>query len=408
MNEKELFCRFHQRMEPIDNFYRNSASKSGYEGSCKEYKNSQTKNWRKKNPEKLKLIKKRELIKLKAQTQKKHDQEWIDSQGGTLKACRGIDHNGERLPISEFGPHKLGKYGVESKCRHCKAKEKRINLASRPKTEQQIRFAAKKQEKEALAAKGMKRCANPNCPNPIQPFDNFPVRKRSVDGKNEYCFTCSREMDRKRVQKNKTANLAGEPRIIRTEKKCMGPLCKEKSNNNGIIKSIEEFHDCISTDDGKMAYCKDCNYYNAHNWQKENPEKKAETNRKIWPQYYTERGGKEVKKKYKREHPEITAKVNHNRRARIQNTTTEAINYLAIRERDQDLCFYCEKKTDDSLPRFHNDKLTYEHLVSLSKGGTNTMDNIVIACWKCNNKKNKRHWKEFRAEIKSKSTKEKQ
>lgn len=45
--------------------------------------------------------------------------------------------------------------------------------------------------------------------------------------------------------------------------------------------------------------------------------------------------------------------------------------------RDGDKCFYCDKPLKDDI--------TLEHLISLVKGGPNTLSNMVLAHNKCNN-----------------------
>ncbi len=48
--------------------------------------------------------------------------------------------------------------------------------------------------------------------------------------------------------------------------------------------------------------------------------------------------------------------------------------------RDQFRCQYCNKK-------FKASELTFDHVISRAKGGVSTWDNVVSACFKCNNKK---------------------
>lgn len=48
--------------------------------------------------------------------------------------------------------------------------------------------------------------------------------------------------------------------------------------------------------------------------------------------------------------------------------------------RDEFTCQYCGKE-------FTSAKLTIDHVVPKSKGGKSTWQNMVAACWKCNNKK---------------------
>ena len=48
--------------------------------------------------------------------------------------------------------------------------------------------------------------------------------------------------------------------------------------------------------------------------------------------------------------------------------------------RDQFTCQYCSKK-------FKASELTFDHVISRSRGGISSWDNVVSACFKCNNKK---------------------
>jgi len=51
--------------------------------------------------------------------------------------------------------------------------------------------------------------------------------------------------------------------------------------------------------------------------------------------------------------------------------------------RDNYTCQYCGKRFDPA-------DLTFDHVIPVSRGGKKTWENIVTACWKCNNKKSGR------------------
>ena len=57
-----------------------------------------------------------------------------------------------------------------------------------------------------------------------------------------------------------------------------------------------------------------------------------------------------------------------------------------IRERDGDHCHWCKK-----LMRFGGqrqmDSATIEHLMPASKGGPGTLENLVLACYRCNSRR---------------------
>jgi len=51
--------------------------------------------------------------------------------------------------------------------------------------------------------------------------------------------------------------------------------------------------------------------------------------------------------------------------------------------RDKYSCQYCSQ-------RYHTEDLTFDHVVPIAKGGRKTWENIVTACWRCNNRKSGR------------------
>ncbi|MGB0909992.1 MAG: HNH endonuclease [Nitrospirales bacterium] len=65
-------------------------------------------------------------------------------------------------------------------------------------------------------------------------------------------------------------------------------------------------------------------------------------------------------------------------------------NYHAVKfsrinifTRDNYTCQYCEKP-------FRTEELTFDHVMPIAKGGKKTWENIVTACWRCNNRKSGR------------------
>ncbi len=59
---------------------------------------------------------------------------------------------------------------------------------------------------------------------------------------------------------------------------------------------------------------------------------------------------------------------------------TPALTNTALFARDQQLCLYCGRE----FPRQH---LTRDHVVPLSRGGRDTWENVVAACFHCNSRK---------------------
>jgi len=99
----------------------------------------------------------------------------------------------------------------------------------------------------------------------------------------------------------------------------------------------------------------------------------------------------EYHKRYFEEHPSAQGRYRANRRARMASAggsfTGEELR-LKYEEYDN-RCVYCGS----------NGSLTSDHMVPLARGGSNTIDNIVPACFKCNNEKHTLTSEEFFASI---------
>lgn len=67
------------------------------------------------------------------------------------------------------------------------------------------------------------------------------------------------------------------------------------------------------------------------------------------------------------------------------------LNKSNIFRRDNSTCVYCGANNKKDL--------TIDHVIPQSKGGKNTWNNLVTACFKCNNKKGSLDLEEFGADI---------
>jgi len=54
-------------------------------------------------------------------------------------------------------------------------------------------------------------------------------------------------------------------------------------------------------------------------------------------------------------------------------------------------CIFCNKKLCVSLDGFPDDNVTIEHILPKSRGGTDDIENLALACAGCNNEKGIRH-----------------
>ncbi len=99
-------------------------------------------------------------------------------------------------------------------------------------------------------------------------------------------------------------------------------------------------------------------------------------------------------KVYRQNNPEIIHVKDLRRRARLLNAegvhTVAEIKELAHRQAN--LCFYCGKPFfNGNLQRDRH----IEHKVPLSRGGSNSIDNIVLSCSRCNYEKSTKTHEEF-------------
>ena len=61
-------------------------------------------------------------------------------------------------------------------------------------------------------------------------------------------------------------------------------------------------------------------------------------------------------------------------------------------------CHICQQPIDPSLPRTSKLGLTVDHVIPLSKGGSDTIDNLRPAHWSCNNRKSDKLPEELNAQ----------
>lgn len=141
-------------------------------------------------------------------------------------------------------------------------------------------------------------------------------------------------------------------------------------------------------------------YYHAHKKQinkrrraerKANPEKFRARDRKRKRRYnpesrknHYEKNKKRLTREvmaYRRSHPEIQRTANSRRRARLlsggRHTTAQWLEKLS---KIGMKCVYCHKKLTFKT-------LTKDHVIPLSKGGTDDIENVVPSCLRCNQTK---------------------
>ena len=68
------------------------------------------------------------------------------------------------------------------------------------------------------------------------------------------------------------------------------------------------------------------------------------------------------------------------------NTTWSRKRKVVIK-RDGNNCIYCFKLLTVDLPKNHPDRVTLDHIVPQSEGGSDLITNLTIACGECNSKR---------------------
>jgi 5-methylcytosine-specific restriction endonuclease McrA len=121
-------------------------------------------------------------------------------------------------------------------------------------------------------------------------------------------------------------------------------------------------------------------------WKAAHPEQ-VKANYRAWREAHKEERSAFMKR-WVKEHPELNSAYARNHHARKKGNggshTAEDIQAQLLRQKGK--CFWCKKKVD----KYHVD-----HVIPLSKGGSNGPENLVIACPFCNLSKKDKHPMEF-------------
>lgn len=188
------------------------------------------------------------------------------------------------------------------------------------------------------------------------------------------CIQCTESLDKDGLICSKC--------LVINRKKVQDKLPKTK-NCKQCSKEIIRTTDCnISWT--KQKLCFDCSEFNDSECEK----KHYRRNRKKKSEYGKTPEVKEYQKYYRKTSDGKMAKRISNEKRRAQKAATEIedvsdhIKYLFT---FQDFCWYCNAQHD----------LQIEHMIPLSRNGTHTKDNLVLACKKCNTTKGSKTPEEF-------------
>lgn len=148
-------------------------------------------------------------------------------------------------------------------------------------------------------------------------------------------------------------------------------------------KPLEDFYKHPDTADGRLGKCKECTKRDVASNRLKRSEQYAEYERKR----YTGRGHRYINytplvylREWRKANPMKVKAYNANRRALIIAQAEGSFSpdeWVELCEAFDYECLACGEKKD----------LTVDHVIPLSKGGTNNIDNIQPICRSCNSKK---------------------
>jgi 5-methylcytosine-specific restriction endonuclease McrA len=177
-------------------------------------------------------------------------------------------------------------------------------------------------------------------------------------------------------------------------------------NRCEVIKPLDEFRNQPKGKFGKRSKCKACEYQLYKEYYQKNPQKKRDAEnkyRKNNPEVFARRDRKyylknkdkmlEANKKWKQDNPDKYAELNRRkervRRARKFENGQKPYTEIAMLELYGTVCHLCESAIDMAAPRKVGTPgwelgLHVDHVIPLSKGGPDTLENVRPAHGKCN------------------------
>lgn len=155
-------------------------------------------------------------------------------------------------------------------------------------------------------------------------------------------------------------------------------------------KVLTDYHLDPSSPLGRKAVCRTCRSAVERARHHQSRDANVARSRAYRAAHLDERRAKEAEAYERNREARIAAATErvHLRRARLATTPNDrGVTLTTLRKRDGDQCHYCQ--TTMVFASFKkgerpDNMATLEHKTPVSKGGSHSWNNCVLACWRCN------------------------
>jgi hypothetical protein len=119
-------------------------------------------------------------------------------------------------------------------------------------------------------------------------------------------------------------------------------------------------------------------------WRLANPEKHA-AHSKAWRERNPEKA-KETYTEWAKRNPEYIYQKSRRRKSLLSGVEHDDYNRIDIFNNYEGICCICNKPIDIDMPPRHPESFTIQHIIPVSLGGNDTVDNIKPAHYSCNSR----------------------
>jgi 5-methylcytosine-specific restriction endonuclease McrA len=275
-----------------------------------------------------------------------------------LEGAKRCTKCGETKPFTEFWKDKRGKNGLSARCKSCKGTQNRAYAANnRDKLKEYHRvYMSSRQPKpkemwNAAPSPKIHRCRRCGIDKPRTP-EFWPLSNQAKDGLAYQCIECRRVINREYARARRVAKALGgiieKPEPLGRPVPLTAKVEQKRCADCQTVKPANQFPGA-SKGDGLHAYCLVCHSKRTQAWRKENPTK-------------------------------AQAQWRRNRARRVGAEGRHTWEDVASKYQAQDgRCWWCNCKVGDSY--------AVDHVIPVSRGGSDNPENIVITCPNCNRRK---------------------